>query len=438
MKKLCITIALTLLSTSLYAIDLKLEREKLQTEYLHFQPYPIMIVDQDEISWRYLQAGLMDFQDREQSRARAEIFGQYILEVTGVSLTAQQLSGIEVYTTILKDGAFAVPVLERMSFTNVKYQMCMVFTSSENSNQRLEHERLLGLNDAQIYGDTTFDQLEYKLPYETLALFSLYHELAHCLDQTFMPEMYNGQEDAHTVHLAENFAEGLAALMLHQIGIKNITRTRGFHRILYSRMMGRHFAQNPNLGFGHPFFAKAGVIYHLEPGLRGAETFATLNRNRMNQLQVPDLIEAMKNIVNQLALNSRSFHAIGLYLADENPIAVIDGFRERAFETPHWFYGAYRDLLEYHDYTTYVLERMFNPTLQSPPFEDDLAPVSIEALCQSVLSQDQETFEELIKKERLALRASKADPLALRQRAVDLNTLELKLFLTCKADLAQF
>jgi hypothetical protein len=438
MKTLILSLFIFMYTTSLFALDLKLEREQLQQQYLNFHSYPILIVDQDELNWRYLQAGLVDDQDREESSQRAQIFGDYIQERTGVQLSPQQLNGVEVYTSTLKDGAFAVPVVKRLGINRQEYQLCMVFSASENTNQQLEHERLLGLHDEAVYGDLSYNRLKYKLPYSTLALFSLYHELAHCLDQTFMPRMYESYIDAHTVHLAENFAEGLATLMLHKRGIKDVSRIRSFHRLLYSRMMGRQFAQNPQLGFGDPMFTRAGVIYHLEPSLRGAEIFLTVNRNRLPQLETIDLIEEMNIIVDSYALNSRSFHAIGLYLEATHPMQVIEDFRLKAFEDPHWFYEPYQLLLQYHDYSTYVLSSMFHENdLQNDPPED-LDTLSFKEFCQAYQSQNYDEYYLLLEFERAKLKASKGPTLSLRQRAQELNQLETTLYLNCKADLAQF
>lgn len=421
-----------LLAPLAQAFDIRGEIDQLQERYGHVMPYPILMVDQDELNWRYLQAGAIEKQNAEHEKTRQEILGEYVQERVGLELTPQQLAGLETYTWIMREGAFAFPIVEG-SYRDSRYTLCAVFTPSANSNKRLEHERLLGLTETQIYGERTYNHLTRTLPYETLALYSLYHELSHCLDSHFMPRMYQNGEDAHTIHLAESFAESLALLLLHQKGIQNIAQTRGMHRMVSSRFMGRFFAQNPHNGFGHPGYEFGGIIYHLDPALRKASEFILSHRNTIQTMSTMELVEHTRTIVDSSALSSRSFYPIVSFLRSDKPEEVIQEALKKAYDWPEMFYRPYRELLEFSHYSDFIITQAFSETPVSNPDQSlELMPIQLGQLCEALERDDQEQYQGFLQELRNDLRANnEAAPEKLRARARELNQIETTLLSTC-------
>lgn len=415
--------------------DLAQERQKLQEEFGQYKNYSILIVDQDELNWRFLQAGLIDFQDDEQKVGRRKIIKNYVSEVLNLTLTPQQASNLEIYATVLRESAFAVPLVnyDNRRTGGPLYDLCAVFTASPNSNQRLEHERLLGLTTENLYGDKTYDHLNHRLSYEQMAIFSLYHELAHCLDETFMPQLYSRGEDAFFIHQGESFAETLALLMLHQRGVQNVGRTRAIHRTLYSRTLGRYFATNPHLGMGDRNFALGGVIYHLAGSIHGGLEFIQNNRFTMASMSTEELIEATNALVRERALHSRSLRAIGLYLESDSPQDVVANYRNQALDWPEMFYRPYRELIEYSDYTRFIFEKSFSTTPRPAPtsVEKPLMSLDEEGLCQGLQEANQALYNRLVNELRTNLRETDEPAELQRLRAQELNTLEQRLSNNC-------
>ena len=175
--------------------------------------YPILIFNQDEIDERFLAADAYG-DSKPQKVKRLEVIQKYVSEKIGVELTQVQADQYEPYLTVLKGSAVALPILKR-GFNSTDYVMCAVFHASPNSNQRLELERILGLRTPDVYENQAAESIIPKLPYETLAKFSIYHEVGHCLDQTFLPSNYQANgEDPHSVHESESFAEVMGLFLL--------------------------------------------------------------------------------------------------------------------------------------------------------------------------------------------------------------------------------
>ena len=301
--------------------------------------------------------------------------------------------------------------------------MCAVFHASANSNQRLEVERILGLSTPGVYENPIFESIKPQLPYETLAKFSLYHEIGHCLDPLFLPNTYNGGEDPHSVHESESFAEVMGLFLLTQKGYTNIARTRGLLRTIYSRKLGRFFTQNPRYGFGNPFYLAGGVIYYLEPALRGADEVIKAQRGHFNQLSLAELIEAAIKVVHENALDSRSFHAILSFLTEVDPQTALNRYREYSYNSPDLFYRAYSDLVVYSDYTDYILSKVFNPEALELAGPQMLSPIDIRELCTLSLTAQSEALDERLSDYRLELQSGFGTAAEQRERALLLNGL---------------
>ena len=418
------------LTSPLFALDLKSEIEKAQARFGNVMPnYPIVIIDQDEMDWRYLLNNVGHQRGKEFEKIRAQILREYISEKIQVELTEMQASQLEPYTSLMKDGAFALPLIEH--YGTAKYKICAVFTSSANSNQRLEHERLLGLNQQDVFTTENYDQLRWKIDYDSLALFSLYHEISHCLDSRFMPAIYSQGEDAHTMHEAESFAESLASLLLYDRGWAKNLKARGFHRTIYSRMVGKFMAQNSHLGFGHPFFKAGGVIYNLEPALRGVEDYISQNRNTLKAMSLREMIEVTEEIVVRNALTSRGFNAIVTYLESTKPEQVVEQTLQRAIDWPEFFYEPYQSLISYASYSEGVVGHAFDESREGLRGNEELMSIPLAKLCQALATGNQSDYQEILLELRSNLRTAQSSAEAQRSRAQELNELSQSLLQKC-------
>lgn len=410
--------ALILVSLSLgaSAFDLKQEISKLQTKFGRVMKYPILIVDKEELQWRFAKARALGDSD-EAEQKRLPIIQAYVKETIGVQLTDVEASQYDTYVTVLKDGAFALPVLANR-YPSV-YKMCAVLPASPHSNQRLEHNRLLGLENQDIHQGQGFDDLEQRLPYDVVARFSLYHELAHCLDTSFMPQSFDF-EDAHTVHLSESFAETVALLMLKAEGFTDIALPRAHHRSVYAWRMGRFFAQNPQGGFGHPYYVAGGVIYNLAPVLLAADTLPATN----------DVLVQARDIVLAHALPGRAFTAITSWLAD--PQETEERYTRYAQESPDLFLEAFEKLLDFKMTTPSMAEASFRSVGAPAPVIGELRPFDSE-LCTQFRRGQKEAFFSTLHGLTLELRQQLGTPAAQAQRQLELQTIYTKMQQRCTA-----
>lgn len=361
-SKLTLALSLFTLMVSPFAkTEFSKTIEYVQKKYATpFKDYPILIFDLDEVQFRFAKAKAFG-DNKEQEKRRIEIIQKYVKEEVGIDLEFNEAMTYELYTTKLKEGAYAMPTLKDGPNRKKIYKMCAVFPATPNSNKRLETERITGLKTPGAYDDVTYEGLQEKLEYEEMQLFSLYHELGHCLDPYFMPENYNVYEvDAHSVHESESFAETFALLMLEREGVKGTGQTRALLRNMYTQKMGKWFIDNPRNGFGNPLYLKGGLIYYLAPSLIAADEFVRRNKDFL-QGDIASLLEKAKEIVEANSLPSRSFHGV-FRLMSEDKEKILQQYREWSTNDPRFFKDVYIQMLTFLDYSPYLLSRIVGDT----------------------------------------------------------------------------
>jgi hypothetical protein len=331
MKKIMVLLSLFFIVSTAQAFSLRPVIQDLQERFGNARPWPILIFDQDELDWRFVKERALGEGD-ELLHKRVKIIRHYVKEKIHIDLSDNEAIQLEVYVNALKDGAFAYPIL--LSQYPARYKMCAVFPASANSNTRLENERLLLLQDKKIHPHREFEHYQYAIDYASLARLSLYHELAHCLDDTFLPKTFEF-EDPHQVHLSESFAETLGLLMMRSEGFPDISRERALMRTVYSFYGGSYFAQNPQLGFGHPFFVAGGAIYYLAPVIEA----------QAKEPPEQELSQQAKRIVEKHALDFRGFNAIVKYLGEGE--SAITHYQANVERFPDLFEQAMKTLEMY-------------------------------------------------------------------------------------------
>ncbi len=400
--------------------------EYVQDKYATPNESPILIFDKDEINWRFAKAKVFG---KENESARIPVIQAYVKEFTGVDLTTNHASNFDTYLSILKNSAVALPLTEGYS-SNKAYKICGVFHADANSNQRLESERLLGLNIKGAYGDLEYHHLKEGLEFEEMKKFSLYHELGHCLDKRFLPEAQSAYNDAHSIHESESFAETTGLLLLAREGIDNVAQRRITMRNIYSRKIGQYLIDTPGLSYGNPNAKYGGLIYYMQPVLSAGAALIEEDFAFVQDSSMEELLKASERIVDESSLKSRSFNAIYSYLTDGAEVA-LERYREYEESMPEYFTGIIATIMSYINKTDQTVEDSFDQDREEIPFKLSLKDFTVEEFCPSFESYDREAFNELLDEFREDLKNENGTAAEQRQRQQDLMDLPESLSRIC-------
>lgn len=409
---LSLLLSLTAQAESSYSRFLR----EIQEKYLrNAAPYPILIMDRDELEWRFALGGAVDDQ-----QGREKIVREYVKEKTGVTISESAASNFEPYLTVLKDSAVAMPALAEDFSGNI--DMCAVFPADPNRNQRLEVERLLQLQVREAYGDLGFDQLESVMEYDELILTSLLHEAGHCMDQTFFRAAYQGQTDPHSIHMSESFAETTAILLLAKEGRTDIASKRAALRSVYSYYMEPYFVAHPENGLGLESFAYGGLIYYLAPSIRAAGAEVKARTEEIQAMAMPEILALAQSIVRKHAFDTRILSAIYATYA-EGREAALARYERFAKDMPDLFAETYVRLLAFLDERDRTMGAYFDPQRPAAPVSGALGEIPYERLCSLFGKKDVPALLREIEALREELRATQAAPAAQRERSEALREL---------------
>lgn len=337
-------------SLSAGAFSLSEEIRQLNKDFGKVLPYPILIFDKDEVREFLRRQNVLDSGDDKRIAAQLAI---YVRQKFNFELTEGQAHNLAPYLTILNSAASALPLFEGYQ-SNVAPTACVVMPNGENLNHREELKRILGVSPGvNPYGNLDFSRLEKLMSLEEIKLFSLYHELSHCLDQFFTPALHASEPEPHQIHLAESFAEINAVFLLSQRKeLKHIAAARVVLRGLYSKYFGPYLAKHPPTMAGAAY-NKGGSIYFLSPQLVIAQSQLDnfdLNVQNMNLKQTLSLSRRM---VESHAIHFRSFPALHV-LFQEGSDAAQSKYKEMARNHPTLFQRAYFDLLSWSSFLAHV------------------------------------------------------------------------------------
>ncbi|MBT7670312.1 MAG: hypothetical protein HN623_12060 [Bdellovibrionales bacterium] len=414
------SIAILLSTLSLFAkTEFSQTVEYVQKRYANqFTDYPILIFDKDEIHFRFAAANL--FGDKNEAK-RVEIIKSYVLDESGVVLTDSDAASLDIYLTKLKEGAFAVPVT-RGSFRAPEYQMCAVFPALYNSNQRLEAERITGLTIPGAYQDIDFNHLKRGMTLKEMRLFSIYHELGHCLDRKYMPAASSEYElDAYSIHLSESFAEVMGLLLLEREGITNTAAKRALYRNLYSRKVGKWMADNPQYGVGNQAFQYGGITYYLVPVLKAAQKIIESGEVDFTSLSLEQINTETVKVVDAHALKSRSFAAIFQFM-NRGETEARAKYHRWAEEMPDLFTETLGELISYINTSTAMLDELLDLNVQpEKDGTDELSSLDNPTLCDDLKEGRQSLLETFLQSARNELEQSRVSIEMQRERQIRLN-----------------
>ena len=380
--------------------------------------YPILIFEKDELDWRFMKNQAFG-KDKIQEAKRSEIIKAYVFEKTKVVLTDNDATNFEPYLTIMKDSAVALPLHDSYSGPA---KICGVFPADPNSNQRLEMERILGLGLEEAYGQIGYAQIKPKISYEDLALFSLYHEVGHCLDQEFMPKTFANYDDSHGIHQSESFAETFALLALAREGKADLGTRRAAIRTIYSQKLGKFLATHPQNGFGNPNYVYGGIIYYLSPVLTKRQKLIEQDLESIKAMSTQELLQLAKNIVDENSLHSRVFQGLYSVLA-EGEESTMERYRRFSEEMPDLFGVAYPKLKYYVEKIKFELETEIDLSAENVDGNGELAPIDQDQFCYAALDSNSDLFFSKIDELRLELRSTDAPVVLQRERQANLKSL---------------
>lgn len=377
---------------------------RIQATYLKdAAPYPILIMDRDELEWRFARAGALGEEGEE---ARVRIVQEWVKERTGVAIDYNAGANFEPYLTALKDAAVAMPAMKSGFASGIA--MCAVFPPDPNRNRRLEAERILQLKVKESYGDRGYERLRESLAYDDAVLISVLHEAGHCMDRFFFPMMYQGGDDPHTLHQAESYAETMAVFLMAREG-RRVAGTRAYMRDVYSFFMQPWFAANAHRGgMLSPSFSYGGLVYHLSPSIRAASA-ALEAEPGLEARPLAELQERAAAIVRAEGFPSPLLTALHAVYAEGREVA-FQRYEELAKSMPELFGAVVERMRAYLTREDSFKAEAFLPEGVEPAPETALLPVDRLRMCAAYRGGSQGALLAEIERLRQDLRAGNPAP----------------------------
>ncbi len=405
-------ILVSIFASTAWGVDHQQEIEKAQKWANSFQrSYPIFIIDRDKTN--FFTKSLNSSKDPMKGLAKIQ---QYFKEEGNISLSKQDFMTLEPYINTLTNTAIAIPITKGFGG---EYKFCAVFANAPNGNSQVESNRIIGFDQPEVFKDhqhLNYNNLNQKMSFEELYLFSLYHEVGHCLDQKFIVEMQENGGDPHGIHEAEAYAELLAYFALIPRLGKDVAARRGLYRTVYSRVVGEFLTTVP--AFSNPHIQSGGATYNLGPYLHKAQELLHFQQLSLEQ----PLDQLAQNFVLEHALTSREFHAVVTFLRDGREKANAQ-YSDWALKDPHFFYSSYMELLQYQGYTDTVLEQAF--TTNSTPVYEPLPKLDEALLCQTLQNKDQVGYLNILNNYRSEINNNIYEPDEITEIYIRLNNLDL-------------
>jgi hypothetical protein len=324
-------------STSVVAADLTSEIQKINQKYGNTMPYPIVVLDKPAFK-KFI--GKNDFFAKDEALIIKGL-QSFISQNHKLAIGEEEATSLAALLIHSGKSALAHPVIDRDS-RPYKMKSCFVLPAVTQASHEAEVKRVLGADILpQLYKNLDIKQVMRLLSLEELQLFSLYHELSHCLDQTYTIKNFESDPEGHGIHQSEAFAEVSALFLLSQE--KDMSRLgagRSILRTLYSKYYGPYLAQSPPSMAG-PAYNQGGTIYFLVTPILEAQVF--IDRGALRTLSLPQVLELSRRVVETHSLKSRTFQAMHRTFADGAPTLLE--YKKLAKDNPDLFLQTYQELL---------------------------------------------------------------------------------------------
>jgi len=397
MTKFCVTVLVSVFTSFAWGLNHQDELAKAQTWVNSFErPYPIIVIDRDKINFL-----IKSNQAAEDVQKSYSLVKGLIEQESEFTISEKDYQSLEPYLKVLTNTATALPILQ--GFTG-EYKFCAVIANPPNGNAELESNRIAGFEHEEAFHDhpnLNYKNLNAKMSLKELYLFSLYHESAHCLDQTFIVEALKGHTGAHGVHKAETYAELMAYLALVPELGTGVASKRAAYRSVYSRIVGKHLTTQNH--FSSPYAKSGGATYNLGPYLLKAQELLYFK-----EVDLRDSTDKVATgFVKDYVMNSREFKAIITFL-QEGHESSNKKYSQLAFEHPQLFNSAHLTLTAYQSQTNYILQKAF--TVRPAPKYDKLPSLDLYRLCSALNSKDQEAYLNILNDYRSSINDGVFEP----------------------------
>lgn len=323
-------------STSVMAADLNLEIQKLNQKYGKAMSYPIVVLDKQAFK-KYIAKE--DFRPKDEALI-AKGLQSFVSQKHNVNVSNEDATALASLLISAGKSALAHPVLNRESYPSTM-KSCFVLPAAQTTSHEAEVKRVLGADVLpQLYKNLDFKKVMRLLSLEELQLFSLYHELSHCLDQTYTVKNLESEPEGHGIHQAEAFAEVNALFLLSQEhDMSRLGATRSILRTLYSKYYGPYLAQSPPSMAG-PAYNQGGAIYFLTLPLLEAQVF--IDRGALRGLSLSQVLALSRRVVETHSLKSRTFQA--MYRTFTGGDSILLEYKQLARDNPDLFLQTYQEL----------------------------------------------------------------------------------------------
>ncbi|MFS4459777.1 hypothetical protein [Bdellovibrio sp. HCB2-146] len=325
-----------------HAVDLTGEIEKLNSEFKNALGYPIIIVDKPDFQ-KFLAKHGYENTDNEDILARG-LF-TYIKQKHGYQMLPEEAGTLAPSFRPTNKDASAQPFYtEKVRFNQMKY--CVVIPSVTNNTPLEEIKRITGADThPELFKNFNFEKAMSLLSQEEIQLFSLYHELSHCLDRNYIAAINEFEVVPHNLHLTEAFAETNALFMLFQRHrLKKLGAPRSILRTLYSKYYGPSLAQKESNVYASEATRAGGSVYFLSPVLLPAQKEIDTNPTQIQSMSLEQTLALSKLIVDHHAINKTSFEAMHMMMK-EGPDVILPHYQRLAAKKPSMFLKPYQDLL---------------------------------------------------------------------------------------------
>lgn len=333
MKKWLAVASLILTQSVLASVNIWDEARDLNQRFNSYSSYPIVVFEKDILLPKL--KGLTEI-------SQQKVIREYISTKTDIELSDNDISNLIPYFGIMNGSATAVPLMND-SYDGKKF--CAVMAADNQNSLIEETKRTLGITAVNNpYPSKAVSALSERFSLDELKLFSLYHELSHCLDSSLLKAM--GDHSVHSIHMNESFAETNALLMLYKE--KNMRRLgvkRAQLRALYSKYMGHYLATDQDLIVFDESMRSGGMIYYLTPSLMAAERYIEDYRSEILAADTEELIKISESIIKTNALTSRQMAAMKAYF-QQGRDATLQQYQELAQDMPDLIYSTYLFLIE--------------------------------------------------------------------------------------------
>ncbi len=330
--KIALTLLALIFTQGLFAsVNIWDEARLLNQRFISYEAYPIVVFEKD-----ILGPMLKDKSEEEQT----EVLRNYLADKTNIELDDYEVQSFIPYFNQMNGSASALPIY-KSDYRTKKF--CAVFAADNNNNLEEETARTLGINsESNPYPAGTVEKISKQFSLDELKLFSLYHELSHCLKSDFL--MTLPSMGTHTIHMNEAFAETNALLMLYaEKGMRRLGVKRANLRRYYSKYMGKYLATTDDIIIFDDSIRSGGAIYNLAPTLLAGQRYIEDYSEELQGVSLESIVATTESIIKTNTLTSRQLSAMSNYLREGK--GAIERYRTLAEDIPDLLLSTYQFLL---------------------------------------------------------------------------------------------